>query len=840
MKTVSTLYEGKVTIERLVEQGELSPHLPYFVQLATASQGPEETLAIAQFVQARFPAAVIIGFSASGLIYKGVQHPEGTLLLFQLFEKTSVFPACFTWEGKSAAEVAAEVADAIADKPARLMHVICGNHYYDVHGFVEEFNRRNSSTILVGGVAGDILQDNTEGFVLTPEGVLKNGIVTASLCGHDFSFYNGVNTSHEPISGKHKLTGMQGDTWTHINGQDIREWLFEQLGLEKLESYTDWEVLCANDELVRFPMMLESYPGASRFLRYDLSQDGITQYFSQVPLGTEFRIGYVNPSECVQESFRLCNEIMEQPIEELFCYTCLFRRLYLHNCADWELSPYKNVELCGAFMMGEISSVNGVNEFLNGSCCLVGIAENEVYIRPDIQAFRELKGIEDDTKDLLNIVLKRQQEATSRQNEQLMQTLLAQQESHQKHIYIDFNTGMANYLKYKEDLKESHFDKLCIAKIENAELLITHLGHTAYQQLTRKTLEQIQAFIQELCSREHTLLDLYIFNESSFFIAADERMSESHFMRICESLHEAYHFFHTEGEEVLVNRFVVCLNQKDPIESALNSLAASKNTQNSFLVCKNDDEGVSSSDEFAMIGVLNRAFENDGVVPYFQGIYCNKKKVITHYEALMRIQDVDGTVYPPAQFISVAKKYHMYTLLSTKMLNKVFDLFSGRNEMVSMNISAFDIQSEPTVQMIFDRLKNCQSPGNFVFEILEDEAYRDFAPLKEFIWEVRKLGAKVAIDDFGAGYSNLYEISSISFDIIKVDGGIIRNLPSNECNRRLLEVITHMGLLFKAEIVAEFVENQTIQDLIVQTGINYSQGYLFSVPLPFEALDLPG
>ncbi|MGL4790620.1 MAG: EAL domain-containing protein, partial [Anaerotignaceae bacterium] len=160
------------------------------------------------------------------------------------------------------------------------------------------------------------------------------------------------------------------------------------------------------------------------------------------------------------------------------------------------------------------------------------------------------------------------------------------------------------------------------------------------------------------------------------------------------------------------------------------------------------------------------------------------------------------------------------------------------DEVVSMNISAFDIQSDATKQMIYQCLRSCANPKNFVFEILEDEAYQDFEPLKEFIKNVQELGARVAIDDFGAGYSNLHEISSINFDIIKVDGGIIRNLPSSESNRKLLDVITHMGVLFKADIVAEFVENQTIQDIIEQTGIDFSQGYLFAKPMPFEELGL--
>ncbi|MGL4790440.1 MAG: EAL domain-containing protein, partial [Anaerotignaceae bacterium] len=486
-------------------------------------------------------------------------------------------------------------------------------------------------------------------------------------------------------------------------------------------------------------------------------------------------------------------------------------------CSHWELSPYKNAGLCGAFMMGEIANVQGRNEFLNGSCCLVGVAENDNYIRPDIQVFEELKAIGEDTTNLLNVVLKRQQEATSKQNEHLMETLIAQQKSQNEHMYIDFNTGMVNYLKYKEDVKSIRYDKLCVIKIENAELLITHLGHSAYQEIMRKILVRVEDIVNDLRNKEHALMKMYLFNESSFFVAADERMSESHFMRICKKMHETYHFFHTDEEEVVVCRLVVCLNQKDPIESALNTLVASKNTQNSFLVCQNDNEGTSSDEEFKMIGVLNRAFEKGGIVPYFQGIYSNKKKCISYYEALIRIKDIDGTVYAPGQFIEIAKKYHMYAAMSRNMLNKVFDLFCDIDVVVSMNISAFDIQSDATKQMIYQWLKSCDYPQNFVFEILEDEAYQDFTPLKEFIANIRELGARVAIDDFGAGYSNLYEISNISFDIIKVDGSIIRNLPSSECNRKLLDVITHMGILFDADIVAEFVENKAIQDIIEQT-----------------------
>lgn len=836
MKSISVLYEDESTITSLIQQEQLQQNLPYFVQIITASKEPEEALKLSRFLQDEFPNATIMGFSACGIIFKGEQLAEGTMVLFHAYEKTKIFQASFTWKGKSAYEIASEVANSIADKTIQLMHVICGNYYWNAHDFVEEFNKQNNETIMVGGIAGDIITKNIPGYVFTPEGLIEDGIIIAAFSGSDLKIYNGVNTSHEPISGKHKLTKTEDNAWIEVNGQGIREWLFEQLGIDKFEDYSDWQTLCANDILVHFPMVLEKNQDVSRFLRYDSQANRITQYYSRIPEGSEFRIGYLNPTNCLQESFRLCSEVMSQPIEDLFCYSCLFRRLYLQNCSEWELSPYKNSGICGAYMMGEISNINGINEFLNGSCCLVGIAENETFIRPNIKVFNELTAIGEDTTDLLNMVLKCQQETTTRQNEKLMKTLIEQQESQKKQKYIDFNTGQTNYLKYKEDLKTQQFDKLCVIKIENAELLITHLGHTYYLKILRNILLKFQETLYELRDQEHTLMQLYVFNESIFFIASDERMSERHFMNICKNIHDTNHFAQLDDQEVVVNRFVVCLNQKDPLESALNALAANKNTQNSFLVYQDNNE-TSSNEEFKMIGVLNRAFEKNGVIPYFQGIYSNKEKRIAYYEALMRIQDTDGTVYAPGQFIDVAKKYHMYANLSRIMIRKVFDLFVGRDEIISINVSAFDIHSETTKEMIYQCLRACHNPKNYVFEILEDEAYKDFAPLKDFIANVQKLGARVAIDDFGAGYSNLYEISNIHFDIIKVDGGIIRNLPNNECNKKLLDVITYMGVLFEAEIVAEFVENQEIQSIIEKTGIAFSQGYLFAVPVPFDKMD---
>ena len=120
------------------------------------------------------------------------------------------------------------------------------------------------------------------------------------------------------------------------------------------------------------------------------------------------------------------------------------------QCAEWELSPFRGYGVCGAFILGEISNLNGVNEFLNGACCLVGTAENQVYLRPDSRVFDDLGEIADDTQDLLNYVLKKQREAVTRKNEYLMGELLKKQQGFQEKLMVDVHTGLGNYIKYRK------------------------------------------------------------------------------------------------------------------------------------------------------------------------------------------------------------------------------------------------------------------------------------------------------------------------------------------------------------------------------------------------------
>ncbi len=837
MKTTSLLYDSEASLRARIDSGELHSNVAYLVRIYTALADRAQASAIAYEVQALLPQAKIIGCSASGLIFRNQQLPDRDMILLDEFETTDVHIASVSFENRSATEVADQLALALGRDSVRLMHLLCGDHCPDSHAIVHAISDRFPGCKLVGGVAGDVLPKNEMGYVLTGEGVQEHCIVVAALCSETLHTYAQANVSHEPISPKYQLTESGGPFWKSVNGEPAESWVCDHLGIQKLQQYDDWHIIADNDVLVRFPMMLEGHHGASRFLQYDMENQCISQYFSSIPVGTEFRIGYVSPAECVKESFAICNDLMEQPVESLFTYSCLFRRMYLNNCSGWELSPYEGVGLCGIFMMGEISTLHGHNEFLNGACCMMALAENKVYIRPNIRVFEHLQQIQDDTKDLLNIVLKKQSENINRYNEELLDKLLDQQLTSQKQLYVDFVTGIGNYLQYREDMNKRGFNKICMLKIENSDLLISHLGHDAYTSYIRIATEQILTFIEKM--GEQSLLPFYSFSENTFFMATDDRISEKHFLDISRHLFSQFQFIHVSDQDVLINRFVVVLNEENLIEIALNTFQANRNIQAPFLICEQTgDSLMSTNDELQMIGVLNRALEKDGVVPYFQGVYDNVTQSISKYEALMRIIDVDGTIYAPASFMGIAKKYHLYYHLSKTMMEKVFTLFDGRDESVSVNLSVYDINSSDMQQLIFELLANVKDGRNIIIEILEDEEFRDIDQLKNFITQVRKYGVKIAIDDFGAGYSNLLEIANIGPDFIKVDGGIVRDLHRSHMNQKIIDIIVFMGKHFNTDIIAEFVENKDIQRWVQEKNIRYSQGYYFSKPIPFDELNL--
>jgi EAL domain-containing protein (putative c-di-GMP-specific phosphodiesterase class I) len=177
-----------------------------------------------------------------------------------------------------------------------------------------------------------------------------------------------------------------------------------------------------------------------------------------------------------------------------------------------------------------------------------------------------------------------------------------------------------------------------------------------------------------------------------------------------------------------------------------------------------------------------------------------------------------------------AKKTREYFKITKIVIDKSFEKFEKfPNIKFSVNISADDIVNEAICGYILKKLEKFPYPANVTFELLESEEITNFKKVKDFIHKVRDLGASIAIDDFGSGYSNFVYID-IKPDYIKIDGSIIKNINTHKANELIVEGIVRLAKGIGIKTVAEFVDSDEVLQKCINLGVDMFQGYYLGKP----------
>ena len=235
------------------------------------------------------------------------------------------------------------------------------------------------------------------------------------------------------------------------------------------------------------------------------------------------------------------------------------------------------------------------------------------------------------------------------------------------------------------------------------------------------------------------------------------------------------------------------------------------------------------------IHIIKTAIDNRKIISYFQPIVNNQTKKIEKYESLVRLVTEDGQLLTPLYFLDTAKKGRYYSKITKIVLENSFAaLYKISEAAISINLSVHDIERDEITHYIENLLVQHEDEAHrIIFELLESEDIKDFALIKQFIQKVKAKGVKIAIDDFGTGYSNFERLLSYEPDILKIDGSLIKNIHNNQINQHIVETVMLFAKKQNLSTVAEFVENETIYEIVRDMGIDYSQGFYFGKPEMF-------
>ena len=233
------------------------------------------------------------------------------------------------------------------------------------------------------------------------------------------------------------------------------------------------------------------------------------------------------------------------------------------------------------------------------------------------------------------------------------------------------------------------------------------------------------------------------------------------------------------------------------------------------------------------VSMIQRALKSGNIISYFQPIVDNQTKEIVKYESLVRLIDEYGEVVSPFFFLDTAKKSNYYAQITQNVLKHSFSVLKIYGVSVSINLSALDIEQKTTRENILQLLEeHSECASKIVFELLEDEGVKEFEVIKQFITDVKKFGVQIAIDDFGAGYSNYERLLDYQPDILKIDGCLIRNIQTSSYSLSVVKSIVTFAKEQNIQTIAEFIENEEIFNIVKELGVDFSQGYYFNKPEP--------
>lgn len=213
-----------------------------------------------------------------------------------------------------------------------------------------------------------------------------------------------------------------------------------------------------------------------------------------------------------------------------------------------------------------------------------------------------------------------------------------------------------------------------------------------------------------------------------------------------------------------------------------------------------------------------------------------------HLEILVRMVDKHGEMVPPSQFLPAAERFNLMPLIDSAVIHQSIQWLKSHHrnvELININISGQSLADRQFNDQLIQTLElNHTLNTKICFEITETVAITQIGDAIEFLTRIKTFGCKLALDDFGSGFSSFSWLKNLPVDYVKIDGAFIKDVLNDPIDAAMVRAIKELGDTMNIQSIAEFVESQEIANWLLETGIDYAQGFHFHKPEPLEKLHL--
>jgi diguanylate cyclase (GGDEF)-like protein/PAS domain S-box-containing protein len=237
---------------------------------------------------------------------------------------------------------------------------------------------------------------------------------------------------------------------------------------------------------------------------------------------------------------------------------------------------------------------------------------------------------------------------------------------------------------------------------------------------------------------------------------------------------------------------------------------------------------------------LRQAISDDAFVLHAQPIAAIRASATPWFELLLRLPDDKGDLIPPGTFLYNAERFGLIEQIDRWVLERAVRHLhhshaAGSDLVLSVNVSGTSMGDPELAAHVGTLLSRYPIPDDrLVIEITETAAIKHIDRACGLAQQLRALGCKLALDDFGAGFASFYYLKHLQFDYLKIDGEFIRNLCATPTDQLVVEAVVTIAHGLGTATVAEFVGDDPTVDRLKQLGVDYAQGYHLGRPGPVD------
>ena len=227
------------------------------------------------------------------------------------------------------------------------------------------------------------------------------------------------------------------------------------------------------------------------------------------------------------------------------------------------------------------------------------------------------------------------------------------------------------------------------------------------------------------------------------------------------------------------------------------------------------------------------ALNNRCVIPAFQPIVHSDNGELAFHECLLRLENANGEIVSGGPLVPLAEQLGLIRLVDHRMLEMAGRALAEDSDLrLSLNISPLTTTCPNWMALLGATIGVDRSRAErLIIEITETAALQNIEETTGFISQVRDMGCKVAIDDFGAGYTSFHNLKMLEVDMVKLDGGFIDKLYENKDDQFFTRTLIDLAKNFDLETVAEWVTDERTADLLREWGVDYLQGFIYGKPV---------